>query len=127
MKLTTLTAILLFTAAPAYAGSGHEHGHSHGGDNHAHHDAKIMNEAEMIAAASDALPQLVEQGHKIDGKALDASWSDVTSSGKVHSKGNGYTIVSFEGENDQTLYVLLSDTGELYDANFTGEFEGLNN
>lgn len=125
MKHLLFTAALLL-ATPAYAGSGNDHGHSHGGGHgHAHEEAKTINESEAIATASKALPQLIEQSHEVDGLPLDQSWSDFAQTGAIYKKGNGYFIVSFVGNDKQTLYLLISDSGELYDANFSGEFEGL--
>jgi hypothetical protein len=124
MKHLLFTATLLL-ATPAFAGSGHDHSHSHGGHGHAHEEVKTINESEAITVASKVLPQLVEQGHEIDGSPLDQSWSDVAQTGEVHKKGNGYFIISFAGNDEKTLYLLLSDSGEIYDANFSGEFDGL--
>jgi hypothetical protein len=34
-------------------------------------------------------------------------------------------ISIFNAEEKRTLYVLMSEEGRVYDANFTGEFKGL--
>lgn len=125
MKHIALAAALLLMTAPAYAGPGHDHGHSHGGDSHAHSEVKTLDESGITAAATDALPALVDQGQEVDGAPLPEAWLGAVDTAKVHQKGNGYYIVSFTGEKDEALYLLLSDAGEVYDANFSGEFESL--
>jgi hypothetical protein len=41
-------------------------------------------------------------------------------------KGSGYYLVSvLNTVEEKTLYVLMSDAGEVYNANFTGEFDGI--
>lgn len=59
---------------------------------------------------------------------LPASWSELTSAqSTLHASGAGYYIVAVENKAEgKTLYVLMSNTGDLYDANFTGEFPKLN-
>lgn len=128
MKLVTFSAVLLLTTAPAaYAGSDHDHGHSHGGSTHSHGEAaKKIDDKGAIAAASKNIAALIEQKKPVGGTALDATWATTTDADKkISKKGNGYYVVSFAGKATKTLYVLLSDTGELYDANYSGKFEGL--
>jgi len=128
MKLATLTAALLLATAPAtYAGSGHDHGHSHGGSTHSHgEEAKKIDDKGAIAAASNGVAAIIEQKHQVEGSALDAAWATTADADKkISKKGNGYYIVSFAGKDSKTLYVLLSDAGEVYDANYSGAFEGL--
>ncbi len=62
----------------------------------------------------------------IEGAALDASWENTAENDKkISKKGNGYYIVSFAGKSTKILYVLISDRGEVYDANYSGKFEDL--
>ena len=45
---------------------------------------------------------------------------------RVFRKLNGYYIVAVENKGDQkTLYVLMSWEGEVYDANLSGDFKGI--
>ncbi len=128
MKLAPLAAALLLATAPvAYAGSGHDHGHSHGGSTHSHDKAaKKIDDKGAIAAASKGVAAIIEQKKPVEGAALDAAWSTTADADKkISKKGNGYYIVSFAGKDTKTLYVLLSDAGEVYDANYSGKFEGL--
>ncbi|GAB1268107.1 hypothetical protein NBRC116493_13600 [Aurantivibrio infirmus] len=60
------------------------------------------------------------------GKLSD-SWSSLTiEDTKLHHSGAGYHIVAVTNTAEgKTLYILMSKTGDLYDANFTGEFPNL--
>jgi len=119
MKITTLalTAVLaLSTASVTYAGSGHSHDAP----------AKKIDDKGAIAAASKGVAAIIEQKKPVQGSALDATWATTADADKkISKKGNGYYIVSFAGKDAKTLYVLLSDAGEVYDANHSGKFEGL--
>lgn len=86
-----------------------------------------VDEKQAIAIASDVVEQFVDSDPGLGFGKLDKSWKNVAKrSAKIHKKGNGYYIVSIlNTENAKTLYFLLSISGEVYDANFTGEFEGL--
>ncbi len=56
---------------------------------------------------------------------LSETWTSLTAeSTAIFEKGTGYYVVSVNNEKeDKTLYVLMTDTGDVYDVNFTGEFE----
>lgn len=58
---------------------------------------------------------------------LPASWAAVpVKNAKIHKKGKGYYVVAVtNGEEKKTLYVLISDEGEAYDANFTADFNDI--
>ena len=60
------------------------------------------------------------------GKLPD-SWAGLPpQSAKLHKKGKGYFVVAVNNDKEKkTLYVLMSDEGKAYDANFTGEFKDL--
>jgi hypothetical protein len=111
--------ITLFITPLAFAGPGH--GHSHGVPR-----AKI-NDAGAIAAATKGVQAIIAQKHLIDGAVLDADWAKVSDKDKtISEKGNGYYIVKLDNkDSSKALYVLLSDVGAVYDANYTGKFEGL--
>jgi len=111
-KILSFFAVTVMTSQLAFA-----HGDGHG---HAQ-----MSTEQAISAASETAKAIVEQNIKIAGGKLDASWANVADSDKsISSKGNGYYIISLKNEG-KTLYILLSDEGEFYDANFIGTFEGL--
>ncbi len=123
MKIQLLAATLMLATAPlAYAGSGHDHG----GGTHSHVEAaKKIDEKGAIAVAAQGVSAIIENKQPVEGKPLDAIWGSNTDK-RINKKGNGYYIVSFDVKAaGKTLYVLLSDAGEIYDANYSGKFEGL--
>lgn len=123
MKILTLIisfTLILLSASLSYAGPGH--GHSHG--------APVqLDDKGLISAASQGISAIVKQKHQIEGKALDEAWINTPDSEKsISKKGRGYSIVKFENKiTKQNLFILLSDAGQVYDANFTGQFSGLKN
>lgn len=88
---------------------------------------KKIDDKGTIAAASKAVDAIIKQKQPVEGAALDAAWSATADANKkISKKGNGYYVVSFDNKAaGKTLYVLLSHSGELYDANYSGKFEGL--
>ena len=56
------------------------------------------------------------------------SWSKVDAeSATVYQSGPGYFIVKVVNPSDErALYVLMSAEGEVFDANISGKFEGVN-
>lgn len=58
---------------------------------------------------------------------LPLNWLDLpTEQSSLHTSGKGYYIIKLDNSDEKkSLYVLMSITGEVYDANFTGEFENL--
>lgn len=58
---------------------------------------------------------------------LPSNWAVLPpASTKLFKRGAGYMIISvFNAAEKKTLYVLMSEEGRVYDANFTGEFKGL--
>ncbi|WP_188152391.1 DUF6488 family protein [Teredinibacter waterburyi] len=58
-------------------------------------------------------------------KKLPVSWAALDQSAvKIHKNGRGYYIVSVENKAEaKTLYVLIALAGDVFDANFSGEFK----
>lgn len=58
---------------------------------------------------------------------LPESWKDVgVADAAVHQRGQGYLILKvINPADEQSLYILMSDEGEVFDANLTGKFKGL--
>lgn len=99
---------------------GHGHGHGHG------HNRAAANAKSILSAATEAVAQLFHHKQVIEGKALDQAWLNMPEGNKsVAKRGNGYFIVRYQGPADRPLFLLLSDEGDLYDANYTGHFPGL--
>ncbi len=86
-----------------------------------------VNENQAMGIALYTADQLVEFDAGLGFGRLDASWQNLpVEVTRIHVRGNGYFIVGVENTfENRTLFVLMSDVGEVYDANFTGEFEGL--
>lgn len=110
-----LVSTFLFTA-PAFAGTGHEHGpggsHSHG---------PISSEA-AIKKAEKQVKTLISRGK------LDKTWADATATGatqKDFGKGAEWVVtVKNEKAADpakQTLYVFYTVNGSYLATNFTGK------
>lgn len=109
--ITTTLSLLLLLASPVFAGSGHDHGHTH--------DPVTKSQAENVAIQSVA--KLVEKGK------IDKSWKsvDVSTSEKKDFSGHMEWVVVFKNAKisdpeKQTLYVFLSLGGEYLAANYTG-------
>ena len=115
MKLFTVifTLILLSGFQQAFAHSDHAHG--------------PITEASALQLAKEATIQLTEKDAGLGFGKLPESWKAMSAaSAKIHKKGSGYFIVSVANAAEaKTLYVLISRDGEVYDANFTGKFDGL--
>ncbi|MBT5165709.1 MAG: hypothetical protein HOM46_00470 [Nitrosomonadales bacterium] len=109
--ITILISLMLSTSLAFAHGGGH---------------AKIK-ESQVIEYSDKNIASIVRQQIEIEGKKLDKSWLNISKSNKkIYKKGEGYYITTFKNDtNNKTLYILLSEAGELYDANYSGKFEGL--
>lgn len=100
----------------------------HSGVAHAHtggHGPVDEQQARQIALK--VAEQLAERDAGLGFGKLEPSWTGLPIEAvAIHRKGEGYYIVRVEhaGE-DRTLFVLMSIAGEVYDANFSGKFQGL--
>ena len=115
MKIFTVifTLILLSGFEPVFAHSDHAHG--------------AISEASALQLAKEATIQLTEKDAGLGFGKLPKSWKATPAAAvKIHKQGGGYFIVSVTNATEaKTLYVLISGNGEVYDANFTGQFDGL--
>lgn len=130
MNIKTLVyaiALVIITIPLVYAGPDHDHSHGHGDGKHTHSHAKKLDDQGALAAASEGVTAIIKQNHPIEDTLLDSTWGNTANvDQKISKKGSGYYIVSFNNkESGKVLYVLISDTGEIYDANFSGRFDGL--
>ncbi|WP_414728811.1 DUF6488 family protein [Zhongshania aliphaticivorans] len=59
---------------------------------------------------------------------VPGSWANIASdAATIFESGDGYRIVKVVNPNEESaLYILMSDEGEVYDANTSGKFEGVN-
>lgn len=97
---------------------------SHGDDDHAH----TIQSVEARRIALQTAKTFVTTDPNLGFGKLAASWNDLKmSKTKLHEDGDGYFIVTVNNEAElKTLYVLISKTGDVYDANFEGTFPDLN-
>ena len=95
---------------------------------HEGHSHSYITESAAIAAGQDYSTQLIGKNGEFDAGMLPESWRNVTSkNAKLHTNGDGYYIVTVFNELEQkTLYVLMTSNGDIYGANFSGEFAILN-
>ena len=87
-----------------------------------------INQLDVIPMASEHVTGLVTEGIEIPGIGkLDPSWAKIPASkGKIVKRGSGFYVVGFPHPSEKkTLYLLLAVSGNLYDVNFSGEFERL--
>ncbi len=95
----------------------------------AHEDhSHFVNEEKAVTIAKKTVSSLVQKDGGLGFGKLPESWSALPADKtKVHKTGPGYYIIATTNEAEaKTLYVLLSSQdGEVYDANFTGEFKEL--
>ena len=110
--LVSLLLVFLFHSQTVLA-----HGDGHG----------PITEKQALTIATTAVAQLVESDAGLGFGQLKTSWNALPKSAtRIQSKGAGYYIVGVAHEKEgRTLFVLISAEGGIYDANFTGEFKGL--
>jgi hypothetical protein len=86
-----------------------------------------INDNQAIALALYVADQLTEFDAGLGFGQLDGSWSNLPEDAStIHVRGAGYYVISVENTYERaTLFVLMSESGEVYDANFDGVFEGL--
>ncbi|MFO7647624.1 DUF6488 family protein, partial [Halomonas campaniensis] len=75
------------------------------------------------AIALDAARQFSDFDPGLGFGKLEGSWKTLTKeAAKIKIKGDGYYIASVANKAEgKILYVLMSASGSVYDANFTGE------
>lgn len=110
----SVITVLLCSAQLAIA-----HGSGHGGS--------PISEEQAISVASESIAMIVDQQVEIENSKLDASWNSIPAGDKaIYKKERGYYIVSVNNKTqEKTLFVLLSDQGEFYNANYSGKFTGV--
>jgi hypothetical protein len=111
--VSIFATLLLLTSQFVYSHSDHAHG--------------PISEVQAQALAASVASQLSTQDAGLGIGKLPASWAEIAQENvSMHKKGNGYYIVAINNTSEnKTLFVLLSNTGKVYDANFTGTFKDL--
>lgn len=94
---------------------------------HEHIEPQIITENVAILLAQRTTTSMTKKNAGLGFGQLGESWASIpTEKMSVHKKDYGYYVVAVpNSEESQTLYVLMTDTGRVYDANMTGEFKGV--
>ncbi len=93
----------------------------------AHGDHIPVSEVEALAIAVNIAGQFAEFDSGLDFGLLDKSWIGLpVEAARIHVRAEAYYIVTVLNRAEgRSLYVLMSDGGDVYDANFSGEFPRL--
>lgn len=104
----------------------HSNGHSHD-HSHSHTPQRVINENQVLEVAIGASKHLTTKDAGLPFGLLPESWSTLSLDNvTISEKGAGYYIASVKNEKEKkTLFLLIGTNGNVYDANFTGEFKGL--
>ncbi|MDH5711042.1 MAG: DUF6488 family protein [Gammaproteobacteria bacterium] len=86
-----------------------------------------VNEQQAIEEASYVVEQFTLDDVGLGFDKLAKSWAQLPEGAKrVHKKTDDYYIISLQNEAEgRTLYILMSLTGSVFDANFSGDFPKL--
>lgn len=114
--LSMLLSITLFAS---------QHAAGHG--DHEYEAPRVISESVALIVAQRATTSMSRKDAGLGFGQLHQSWSEVPPADLVMAKmGKGYYVVSVLNKIEQkTLFILMSDRGEVYDANLSGEFEGI--
>ncbi|AKH68784.1 hypothetical protein IMCC21906_01105 [Spongiibacter sp. IMCC21906] len=93
---------------------------------HGNHQPPVSNE-QAIAIAADIARGFAGVDPQLGFGALAQSWGQVEGAdAAIADRGQGYLIVKVVNEAEaQALYILMSEEGEVFDANLTGKFPGI--
>lgn len=110
---TVLISVALLASQLLFAHSDHSHG--------------PISQTSAQLLALDVAVNLSSRDAGLGFGQLPKTWASVpVINVAIAKKGLGYYIVSVLNESEKkTLYILMSNGGDVHDANFTGEFEGL--
>lgn len=86
-----------------------------------------VNEDQALAIAENVARRLADEDLGLGFGQLKPSWKELPAgSVRVHTRGEGYIIMAVENKMEgKILFVLMSENGSVYDANFTGTFKRL--
>jgi hypothetical protein len=115
LSLKSIAALIISTVL--FSATAFCHGGSHG---------PISPEKAQVVATKVA-NQFTQNDAGLGFGKLALNWLDLPAEqSSIHKEGKGYYIVKLDNSDEnKSLYVLMSITGEVYDANFTGEFKDL--
>jgi len=102
---------------------------AHGDHDHVHdfYLPQIISESVAVIIAQRAASRMSKTDVGLGFGQLSESWSAIPDDGlSIYKKGSGYYVVSVRNDTEKkTLFVLMSNVGEVYDANHSGEFKGI--
>ena len=102
-----------------------QHVAAHG--DHEHQPPRVISESVALIIAQRAATSMSKKDAGLGFGQLNESWSEVPSNDlSMHKQGKGYYVVSvLNRKEEKTVYVLMSNYGEVYDANLIGQFDGI--
>jgi len=114
--IAALIASLLFVAQNVAA---------HG--DHGYEPPREISESVALIIAQRATTSMSKKDSGLGFGQLNESWSEIPSKDvSMHKQGKGYYVISvLNKKEEKTVYVLMSNFGEVYDANLIGEFDGI--
>ena len=94
---------------------------------HDYQQPRVISENVAFIVAQRATTSMSRKDAGLGFGQLSESWSMVPKENlAMHKRGTGYYVVSVLNKNEEkTLYILMSESGEVYDANLIGEFDGI--
>jgi hypothetical protein len=94
---------------------------------HEYQQPSVISESVALIIAQRATTSMSRKDVGLGFGQLPESWSKVPREDmSTYKKGRGYYVVAVLNKDQaKTLYVLMSDMGEVFDANMSGEFEGI--
>ncbi|MFT5137300.1 MAG: hypothetical protein ACI8XV_002340 [Arenicella sp.] len=94
---------------------------------HEHQEPRVISDAVALIVAQRAVTSMSRKDAGLGFGQLSDSWSTVAKQDMaIYKKGTGYYVASVLNKNEaKTLFLLMSDSGEVYDANFSGQFDGI--
>ena len=95
--------------------------YAHGDGGH----GMVVKAEDVVDLASRYVATIVSNKKEIEGKALDASWSQVSAADKaIDRQGSWYFVVKMLNKAEKrTMYLFISKKGKLYQVNFNGTFK----
>lgn len=86
-----------------------------------------VNDEQAIAIAENVARRLADEDFGLGFGQLKPSWKELPAgSVRLHTRGAGFMVMAVQNKAEaRVLYVLMSENGSIYDANFTGVFKKL--
>ncbi|MDG1904637.1 MAG: DUF6488 family protein [Arenicella sp.] len=87
----------------------------------------VISESVAVIVAQRAATSMTRKDAGLGFGQLSENWATIPKEDKaIFKKGPGYYVVSILNRNEsKTLYVLISESGDVYDANMSGDFNTL--